>query len=394
MREAETPVYNFSAGPGVLFKDVLEQVQNEMRSWNGKGFSILETSHRMPEFSKLIMGTKHKMRMLLNVPCTHDILFVQGGATQMFSTIPLNFSRQRDTVDYIVNGYWSRYAAKEANKYSPVNIVGLDRDGVSCPQQSELKLSPKAAYVHYCSNETIDGCEFQYVPETEGVPLICDMSSNFLSKPIDVSKYGMIYAGSHKNVGPSGLVIVIVRLDMLGKARSFTPTMMNLTEISLKTSMLNTPPVFPIYFCDLTIRKLLSMGGLSEIEKINQSKAKMVYDAIDGSDGFYQTTVFGKHRSNMNIPFYLRDDLIEKSFLEQANANGLVGLEGHPLVGKCRASLYNAMSVEGVRTLVEFMLWFKDQPQTHYERDYGIDHPESCCGARQSFMEPKEPTVY
>lgn len=354
-----SPVYNFSAGPGVLFADVLQKVQSEMLNWNNNGYSVLELSHRMPEFSSMLMGVKQNLRKLLSIPCTHDVLFLQGGATQMFSTIPMNFSTQRDTVDYIVNGYWSRYAAKEANKYSPVNIVGYANDSASCPDQSELRLSPGAAYVHYCSNETIDGCEFDYVPETHGVPLICDMSSNFLSRPIDVKRYGMIYAGSHKNVGPAGLVIAIVRMDMLGKCRSFTPTMMNLTEISLNMSMLNTPPVFPMYFCGLTVQKLLDMGGLREMEKINMLKAKMVYDVINQSNGFYSVRVLGKNRSIMNIPFGLHNEEIQNKFLMEAKKAGLLGLEGHPKVGKCRASLYNAMPVEGVKRLVEFMAQFQ-----------------------------------
>ena len=265
-------MYNFSPGPGVLYRDVLTCIQMELFNWNNRGISILELNHRSEDFRSLLMNTKINLRVVLNVPNNYEILFLQGGATQMFSTIPLNFTDKHDTVDYIVNGYWSQYAATEASKFCNVNIC--NKDTAITPKQSDLFFSPQAKYVHYCDNETIQGYEFDYVPDVGDKPLICDMSSNLLSKPIDITKFVMIYAGSHKNIGPAGMVLVIIRNDMLTGNREI-PAMMNLSDLRRHDSMLNTPPIFPIYVADLTFKKLMLIGGLQEIEAINREKARL-----------------------------------------------------------------------------------------------------------------------
>lgn len=353
-------VYNFSPGPGVLFKDVLHEVNSEFLNWNDTGHSVLELNHRTDAFKKLLLDAMQSLKTLANIPDDFDILFVQGGATQIFSSIPLNFCEEGDTVDYIVNGYWSRFAANEAKKFAKVKICNhAPPDGSSgkdCPNQASLKLSPNAKYVHYCCNETISGCEFQYVPEVGEKPLICDMSSNFLSKPIHcIEKYGMIYAGCHKNVGPPGMAVVIVRKDMLNKYRNNIPLLLNFTQIKNHNSTLNTPPVFNIYFAKLTFEYMLKQGGLSEMEKNNKEKAKLLYDAIENSDGFYLYDMNPSCKSIMNVPFRLKNSCDETVFLQKAKEFNIIGLEGHSSVGHCRASLYNAMPIKGVEHLVEYM---------------------------------------
>ena len=351
--------YNFSPGPGVLFKDVLEKVQKSFLNWNNTGHSILELNHRSKEFETLLVGATKALRKLAEIPDNFDIIFIQGGATQVFSSIPLNFCEESDTVDYIVNGYWSKFAAEEATKFANVNICNNDLSYNDCPKQSSLKISPNAKYVHYCSNETINGCEFKYVPDVGEIPLICDMSSNFLSKPIkNIQKYGMIYAGCHKNIGPPGMVVVIIREDMLNKFRNKIPLLLNFTEMRNKCSILNTPPVFNIYFASLTFEHMLKIGGLKVIENKNKEKATILYDAIEQSDGFYIYDMNPLCRSIMNIPFRIKTAKYERLFLEKAKEYGLDGLDGHPSVGHCRVSLYNAMPIEGVLKLTEFMKIF------------------------------------
>lgn len=361
---SETVCYNFSPGPGVLFKDVLQQVQAELMDFRNTGSSILELNHRSPQFVALLLRTKNTLRLLAKIPDNFEILFLQGGATQVFSSIPLNFCGQDDTVDYIVNGYWSELAAKEANKFARVNIICSDYNYTSCPEQSELRISPNSRYVHYCSNETIHGVQFQSLPNVGNIPLICDMSSDFLSKPIrDIHRYGMIYAGSHKNVGPAGMVIVIVRQDLLNRRcrRGELPLMLNYAELGKHNSMLNTPPVFNIYFAGLTFIKLIHLGGLNEMKRANREKAMLLYRCIDDSEGFYTCWMEPKDRSVMNVPFMLPTERLEKEFIADAATHGLNGLRGHTVVGHCRASLYNAMSLEGVQKLVEFMVWFQNK---------------------------------
>ena len=357
-------ILNFSPGPGVLFEEVLRHAQDELLNWRSSGMSILELNHRTPEFNQLLLSTKAKLRTLAGIPESFDILFLQGGATQVFSAIPLNFTTENDTVDYIVNGYWSNFAANEAKKY--VNNVhisnAIGNDYTSCPEQSELHISKDSKYVHYCSNETIHGLEFQYVPDVGDKPLICDMSSNFLSKPIlNIEKYGMIYAGCHKNVGPAGMVIVILRNDMFNRYRLSTPLMMNYTESMRHNSMLNTPPVFNIYMARLTFLELIRLGGLREMKRTNEEKSQLLYDVIEDSNGFYRYVMSPKHKSTMNIPFALQNERLEDVFVLEAERTGIKGLKGHVSVGHCRASLYNAMSMEGVRKLAKFMKWFQIQ---------------------------------
>ena len=353
-------MYNFSPGPGALFPDVLNHVQNEMMNWKNSGISILELNHRTPEFKSLLMNTKHKLRLLMNIPAQYEILFLQGGATQFFSTIPLNFTNKTDTVDYIVNGSWSDYAAKEACKFCNVNISNISNfnDYTICPDQKDLDILSESKYVHYCDNETIHGCEFDYVPDVGNKPLICDMSSNFLSKPIDVTKFALIYAGSHKNIGPAGMVLVVIKKDMLKNNKNNIPTMLNLTEICEHNSMLNTPPIFPIYVAGLTFKKILDIGGIYEIEKGRNIKAQMLYNTIEQSCGFYTYKMKKQYRSKINVPFELKNKKLESKFIEQARSNGIIGLNGHHILGHCRASLYNAMTINGVFNLCDFMINF------------------------------------
>lgn len=357
-------VHNFSPGPCSLFKDIIQTIQDELFNWNNTGISILELNHRSTEFKSLLMNTKHKLRLLINIPADYEILFIQGGATQFFSTIPLNFTNEKDTADYIVNGYWSCYALNEASKFCEVNIANINtyKDYTKCPSQSDLKLSLESKYVHYCDNETIHGCEFDYTPDVGNKPLICDMSSSFLTKKIDIRKYGMIYAGSHKNIGPAGMVLVIVKTKLLKKCSPNIPTMMNLKLLCDNNSMLNTPPIFPIYVAGLTFKKLLiEFNGVHEIEKNRDKKAHMVYDIIDNSNGFYTCNMMKQYRSKVNIPFTLSSDELELEFLRQAKEAGLIGLAGHHTEGHCRISLYNAVPIESVVILCRFMTNFKSQ---------------------------------
>jgi len=358
---SDNRVFNFSPGPGVLFQDVLRQANNELMNWQGTGFSILEMSHRSPEFTGIINAARDNLRTLASVPDDYEIIFVQGGATQIFSSLCLNLSRPGQTVDYIVNGYWSEFAAREARRYCDVNIAAIDETCTTCPDRASWNLTPGAAYVHYCSNETIEGLEFQSVPDVGDVPLVCDMSSNFLSKPIDFSKFGMIYAGAHKNVGPAGLAIIIVQSKLLGLSRDETPFMLNYDELAKNDSMINTPPTFPIYFAGLVFQKLLHLGGLSVVEDVNRRKAKVLYDVIDNSGGYYSYKMQKEVRSLMNVPFSLPTLALEEKFLEEATAGRMVGLRGHKIAGHCRASIYNGMPTQGVMLLSLFLKDFQDR---------------------------------
>uniref|UniRef100_A0A7S0QUC2 Phosphoserine aminotransferase n=1 Tax=Pyramimonas obovata TaxID=1411642 RepID=A0A7S0QUC2_9CHLO len=351
--------FNFAPGPGMLFEDVMLQAHREFMNWQGTGISILEMSHRSPEFGSIIDATRDSLRTLANVPADYEILFVQGGATQIFSSLPMNLSKAGDTVDYIVNGYWSEFAAQEAGRYCNVNIAAIDETFTTCPDRATWQLTPGAAYVHYCANETIHGCEYQEVPDVGDVPLICDMSSNFLSKPLDVSKFDMIYAGAHKNVGPAGLAIIVVKKKLLGAARPETPLMLNFEALAEAGSMLNTPPVFPIYFAGLVFAKLLALGGLEAMEQYNRRKAALLYDALDQSGGYYTYPMRREVRSLMNVPFALATPALEAAFLAEAGEARLLGLKGHKVAGHCRASIYNGMPLEGVRALVAFLKDFQ-----------------------------------
>jgi phosphoserine aminotransferase len=352
-------VYNFSAGPAVLPVDVLKKAQADLISWQGTGMSVMEMSHRGPEYDSIIKKTEADLRKLVGIPDNYKVLFLQGGASTQFAMVPLNLtSASDDVVDHLVTGSWSKKAVEETEKYCKANIV-CKGNNKSIPDASTWKLTPGAKYVHYCDNETIQGVEFKSVPNVGDAVLVADMSSNFISRPIDVAKFGIIYAGAQKNVGPAGVTIAIVREDLIGHCRPITPTMLDYKTHSENDSMYNTPPCFSIYVCGLVFEQLLAQGGLEAVEKTNVAKAKILYDAIDGSNGFYSSPVDPSVRSNMNVPFVIpgKEDL-EKQFIKAAEKAGMVQLKGHRSVGGMRASIYNAMPTEGVQMLADFMKEF------------------------------------
>lgn len=353
-------VYNFAAGPATLPLEVLEQVRDELLDWHGLGMSVMEISHRSKAFIAVAQEAESLLRELLAVPANYKVLFLQGGATGQFSAIPLNLASPESTLDYINTGAWSKKAIGEAKRLAKVNVAADEAASSYCtvPEQGALKLTPGAAYVHYTPNETIGGVEFPYVPQTQAVPLVADMSSTILSRPIDVSKFGLIYAGAQKNIGPSGLCVVIIREDLLGKARAGTPSVWDFKAMADEGSMLNTPPTFGWYFAGLVFKWLKSNGGLAAMAERNRRKAETLYQAIDES-GFYRNPVSVNARSWMNIPFTLAKPELDKTFLSEAQAAGLTNLEGHRSVGGMRASIYNAMPLEGVQALTAFMKDFQ-----------------------------------
>ncbi len=348
-------VFNFSAGPAVLPEEVLEQAREEMLDWHGSGMSVMEMSHRGKEFVSIAAEAEQDLRDLLEIPENYKVLFLQGGATGQFAAIPMNLLRGKGSADYVNTGSWSKKAISEAKKYCKVNVVasGEASNFMSIPPQSEWQLSDDAAYVHYTPNETISGVEFHWVPEVEA-PLVADMSSTILSRPIDVSKFGLIYAGAQKNIGPAGLTLVIVREDLIGDALPQTPAVWDYKVQADADSMSNTPPTFGWYLAGLVFKWLKKRGGLQAMAELNKRKADKLYAAIDGSD-FYSNPVDPAARSWMNIPFLLADSSLEKAFLEEAKEYGLMTLAGHRSVGGMRASIYNAMPEEGVDRLIEFM---------------------------------------
>lgn len=352
--------YNFSAGPAVLPEEVLRQAQEEMVDWHGSGMSVMEMSHRGKEFVSIAEQAEADLRELMAVPDNYKVLFLQGGASTQFAMIPLNLLQGKSGADYINTGAWSKKAIAEAKRYCDVNIAGSSEAAsfTTAPAQSELKLNPEAAYLHYTPNETIGGVEFPYVPEAGDVPLVADMSSNILSRPVDVAKYGIIYAGAQKNIGPAGLTVAIVREDLIGKAAEGTPAMLDYASHAGADSMYNTPPTYGWYLAGLVFQWLKRNGGLSAMAKINQRKAGALYDAIDASD-FYANPVDRECRSLMNVPFTLANPELDATFLEEAKAAGLVTLKGHRSVGGMRASIYNAMPEEGVKALIDFMADFE-----------------------------------
>ena len=350
-------IFNFSAGPAVLPTPVLEKARDELLDWHGRGMSIMEMSHRGKDFTGVIESAEADLRTLMGIPSNYKVLFLQGGATQMFAQIPMNLLAG-GSADYVVTGSWSKKAIKEAQRVGKARLAGsTEADAFTrLPGAGELSFDPSAAYVHLCTNETIHGVEMFDLPETPaGVPVVADMSSHILSRPMDVSKYGLIYAGAQKNIGPAGLVIVIVREDLLGKAAPTTPTVMDFAVMAENGSMLNTPPTFSIYLAGLIFKHLLAAGGVAAVEAANIAKAKRLYDAIDGSGGFYRNPVAVDCRSRMNVPFTLADGALDAAFLAAAAERRLEGLKGHKSVGGMRASIYNAMSLEGVDALVELM---------------------------------------
>jgi len=355
-----TQIYNFSAGPAVLPKDVLTQVQAELLDWHGSGMSVMEMSHRGKEFMQIAAEAEADLRELLVIPDNYKVLFLQGGGSAQFGMIPMNLLRGKKTADYLNSGEWSKKAISEAKKYCEVNVVATsaDKNFSYAPASSAWKLNPDAAYVHICTNETIGGVEIFETPNTGSVPLVADMSSHILSRPIDVSKYGLIYAGSQKNIGPAGLAIVIVREDLIGETIAGTPSMYDYKIHADNDSMYNTPPTFAIYVAGLVFKMLKAKGGLVAMEKTNILKAGLLYDYLDSTD-FYNCPTALENRSRMNIPFTLKNEALDEEFLKEAKNHGLLQLKGHRSVGGMRASIYNAMPVEGVQTLVDFMKAFE-----------------------------------
>ncbi len=353
-------IYNFSAGPAVLPKEVLLTAQQEMLDWHGSGMSVMEMSHRGKEFMSIAAEAEADLRELMNIPSNYKVLFLQGGAHSQFSMIPMNLLRGKKVSDYLDTGIWSKKAIDEAARYCEVNVVASSKDKnyTYAPSQDAWKLNPNAAYVHYTSNETIGGVEMFWTPKTGDVPLVCDMSSHILSRPIDVSQYGLIYAGAQKNIGPAGLTIVIVREDLIGETLTGTPTMFDYKTHADNESMYNTPPTYGIYMAGLVFKWLKAKGGLAAMEKTNIEKAGLLYDYLDQSD-FYHSPIAVENRSRMNIPFTLKNSELDAAFLKQAQDNGLLQLKGHKLVGGMRASIYNAMPIEGVKALISFMQAFE-----------------------------------
>ena len=355
-------VFNFSAGPAMLPQAVLEKAQAEMLDWEGTGMSVMEMSHRGKEYMSIAEKAMADLREVMAIPDTHEILFLQGGASSQFAMIPMNLLRGKKSADYINTGAWSKKAIAEAKRYCEVNIAASSEDNnfSSAPAQSELKLNPDAAYVHYTPNETIGGVEFDYIPETSGVPLVADMSSTILSRPIDVSRFAMIYAGAQKNIGPAGLTVVILRKDLMGETLPGTPSMFDYQIHADNGSMYNTPPTYSWYLAGLVFDWIKQQGGLAAMAEVNRRKSDKLYAAIDGSD-FYANPVAVNNRSWMNVPFTLKDAELDKVFLEQAAKKGLVTLKGHRSVGGMRASIYNAMPEAGVDALVAFMAEFEKE---------------------------------
>jgi len=352
-------VYNFSAGPAALPLDVLEQIEKDIFDWQGTGMSVMEVSHRGKEFVALAARSEANLRKLLNVPDDYAVIFPQGGATLQMAMVPMNLSAQGDTADYIVTGSWSKKAAAEAARFCKTNIAAdsADRNFTYIPDEPSWKRSSNAAYLHYTPNETIGGVEFHFVPGGD-VPLVADMSSTILSRPIDVSRFGVIYAGAQKNIGPAGITLVIVKNDLLNRARGDNPHLMTWKSYADSDSMTNTPPTFAWYVADLVFQWLLEQGGVEAMAVVNERKASKLYAAIDKSD-FYSNPVAKDCRSWMNVPFVLADASLDGKFLQESHAAGLTNLKGHRSVGGMRASIYNAVSEEAVDALIAFMADFE-----------------------------------
>ncbi len=352
-------VFNFSAGPAALPLPVLEQARDEMLDWRGSGMSVMEVSHRSKGFIAVAEQAEADLRELLAIPDTYKVLFLQGGASAQFAAVPLNLCPAGARADYVDTGHWSQRAMVEARRFVTVNVAADTAASrhTTVPAQAELRLDPDAAYVHYTPNETIGGVEFPYIPDTGGVPLVADLSSTILSRPLEVSRFGLIYAGAQKNIGPSGLAVVIVREDLLGRARPDTPAILDYKAMAGSGSMLNTPPTFAWYIAGLVFRWLKGEGGLAAIGEQNRAKAARLYAAIDDS-GFYRNPVARDCRSWMNVPFALARPELDAAFLAEATKAGLTNLAGHRAVGGMRASIYNAMPAAGIEALVDFMTDF------------------------------------
>lgn len=350
-------VYNFSAGPAMLPAEVLARAGDEMLDWHGSGMSVMEMSHRGREFMAIAAEAEADLRELLAIPAHYKVLFLQGGATLQFAQVPMNLLRGKKGADYVVTGEWSKKSVKEAKAFCDVHIAASSEDRHFAYAPRQWKVRPDAAYVHYCSNETIGGVEFHFVPQAGDVPLVADASSHFLSRPVDVSKFGLIYAGAQKNAGPAGLTIVIVREDLIGQAAKGTPSVMDYKLQADQGSMLNTPATYSIYIAGLVFKWLKGLGGVAEMEKRNIEKARVLYETIDAGR-FYESPVDKADRSRMNVPFRLPDERLDAPFLKEAEACGMTQLKGHRSVGGMRASIYNAMPLEGVERLAAYMREF------------------------------------
>ena len=353
-------VFNFSAGPAVLPEPVLQQAAAEMLDWHGSGMSVMEMSHRGKEFIEIHAQAEADLRELMNIPKNYKVLFLQGGASAQFAVVPMNLLRGKTKADYINTGQWSKKAITDAKKYCKVNVAASSEadNYTHAPKQAQWQLDPDAAYVHVTTNETIGGVEFHWVPDTGTVPLVADMSSHILSRPMDVSRYGLIYAGAQKNIGPAGVTIVIVRDDLLGQALPVTPTVFDYKVQAENDSMSNTPATYGIYVAGLVFQWLKQRGGLAKMEQVNRAKAGLLYDYLDQTE-FYHSPVAKDDRSLMNIPFTLRSADLDKAFLQETEAAGLTQLKGHRSVGGMRASIYNAMPIEGVQALLQCMREFE-----------------------------------
>jgi len=353
-------IFNFSAGPAVLPEEVLARAGDEMLDWRGTGMCVMEMSHRGKEFMSIAAEAEKDLRDLLAVPANYKVLFLQGGATLQFAQIPMNLLAGKGRADYVVTGEWSKKAVKEAQAYCDVHVAASSEDKgfTYFPSQRSFQIGSDTAYLHYCSNETIGGVEAHWIPDSGDIPLVADASSHLLSRPLDVAKFGLIYAGAQKNIGPAGLTIVIVRDDLLGKAAKGTPSVMDYKQQAAADSMLNTPATYAMYIAGLVFKWLKQLGGLAEIEQRNIAKAQLLYDYLDSSS-FYKNSVDRKDRSRMNVPFTLADATLDGDFLKGAEGWGMVQLKGHRSVGGMRASIYNAMPVEGVEQLVAYMKEFE-----------------------------------
>jgi len=364
MQRHVSRVWNFSAGPAALPQAVLECAQRELLDWNGSGASVMEQSHRGKRFIEMAALAEADLRALLAIPADYAVLFLQGGATQQFAQIPMNLAGEGDSADYIVSGHWSAKAVSEAAPYVRVNVAASGKADhyLKLPARADWQLDPHAAYVHYTPNETIHGVEFHGIPEVGTVPLVADMSSNILSEPLDVSRFGLIYAGAQKNIGPSGLVVMIIRRDLLQRASRPMAKIFRYAEQAANDSMLNTPNTWGWYLAGLTFQWLHAQGGLAVIGERNRVKAELLYRAIDGSGGYYRNPVDPSARSRMNVPFTLHDSTLDATFLKESEAAGLLALKGHKALGGMRASLYNAVPLEAVEALAAFM---RDFVQRH-----------------------------
>ncbi|OUS30734.1 phosphoserine transaminase [Thalassotalea sp. 42_200_T64] len=358
-----TEIYNFCAGPAMLPKPVMQRAQAEFLNWNNTGCSVMELSHRGAEFMQLAIDAEADLRELLKIPDNYKVLFCHGGGRGQFSAVALNFLGEGKSADYVVTGSWSKSAVSEAKKFGEIRVIDavIEQEGHKKVLPSEQwNINKDAAYVHYCPNETVDGIEIFEVPDTGDIPLVADMSSTILSREIDISKFGLIYAGAQKNIGPSGLTIVIVRDDLIGYQQSATPVILDYKVTADNGSMFNTPPTYAWYLASLVFQWLKELGGIEAMAKINQEKAQCLYNYVDDSD-FYYNKISLANRSTMNVAFYLSNEELNSEFLAQAKAAGLLALKGHRMVGGMRASIYNAMPIDGVKALVDFMKKFASE---------------------------------